>query len=167
VDDPRVVHRLEGPRGLRDDRPRLGGIEDAPRGDTPGQGLALDAGHDDVRGLGAVGQVGLAVVVHVGDAGVLQRRHRARLVAEPGLRGVVDQPVEQFHRDRATEDAVGRSPHLTHAAGGDGGVQAVAVVDEQAGGEHMVAVPTGLAGIPASGRGRDLLAGNAEPGQVV
>jgi hypothetical protein len=167
VDHPGVVHRLQGLCGLLDDRPCLRGAEDAGLGDAPGQGLTLDAGHDDVRRPGAVGQVGLAVVVHVGDAGVLQRSHRARLVAEPGLRGVVDQPVQQLHSDRATEDKVRRPPHLTHAPGGDGGIQAVAVVDEQPGSQHMVAIPSGLAGMRGGHSDRDLLAGNAEPDRVV
>ena len=85
--------------------------------------VALDELHHQVRGvLGAVDDGGgLAVVVHRGDAGVVQRRGRAGLGAEPVQElGVPAQlRLEHLDGDAAVQPGVRGLPDLAHAADGD------------------------------------------------
>jgi hypothetical protein len=83
---PAWVHGVQCPRCLRDDGHRLGRAEPAGRGDQLIEGLALDVGRDEERGPRVGTRV---VVVDVGHARVVQGRHAAGFVVEPGGEGRV------------------------------------------------------------------------------
>src|SRR5206468_11557348 len=72
-------------------------------------------------------QLAFAVVVHLGDPGVVEHRRGARLGAKPfDELGVLGELLfEHLDRNAAAEPAVDRLPHLAHAAGGDEALQAV------------------------------------------
>jgi hypothetical protein len=74
-------------------------------------------------------ELGLAVVVDAGDAGVIEHGDRAGLCAEPldelGVGGELS--LEHLDGDLATQPGVDALPHLTHAAGSNQPLQPVAV----------------------------------------
>ena len=79
----------------------------------------------------------LAVVVHRGDAGVVQRGDGAGLDPEPvqELRVARQLGAQDLHGDVAAQPDVFGLPHLAHPADGDAPVELVAVGDAVAGGE--------------------------------
>ena len=134
---------------------------DKPAGafDDRVQWLAVDQFHHQVRGAALAVHLGLAVVVHAGDAGVVEHRDRAGLGPEAfdelGVGGVLG--LEYLDRDAAAEPGVHAFPHLAHTAGGDQPLQPVATGqrDSDAGAHDrsrnaaaMVARPMGAATAP-------------------
>ena len=92
------------------------------------QRLTVDQFHHQVGGAALAVHVGLAVVVHAGDAGVVEHRDGACLGAEPfdelGVLRILG--LEHLDRDAAAQAGVDAFPHLAHAAGGDQSLQPVA-----------------------------------------
>ena len=91
------------------------------------QRLTVDQFHHQIGGATLVVHLGLAIVVHAGDAGVVEHRGGARLnpesLDELGVRG--EFLLEHLDRDAPAQPAVHRLPHLAHAAGGDQALQAI------------------------------------------
>lgn len=127
VDDAPVVRRVQRLRHLGHDRHRLGDLELPGGFDPPRQRLTGDELHHQVVGPAAAGQVVLTAVEDLDHAGVAQRGHDPGLGTESGDEvGVGHQGGKQhLHRDRTTEDQVGGTPDVAHAAGGDTVIQAV------------------------------------------
>jgi hypothetical protein len=127
VHDPAEVGGVQRLRDLRHDRHGLADVEPAGGLDPLGQRLAGHELHDQVVGPAAVGQVVLAAVEDLDDAGVPQGGHDPRLGTEAGDEvGVGDQRRQQdLDRDLTAEDEVLGTPDVAHAARGDTLVQAV------------------------------------------
>ena len=144
-----LVRGLQCPRGLLHDPQGLLGVERAA-GDQRRQRLAADELHHQVRGAGVADRaVVLAVVVHRGDPGVVERRDGTGLDAEPvqELRVVGQLGAQHLDRDVPPEPDVLGLPHLAHAADGDAPVQLVAAGDPVAGGEHSHRPPPAAVGV--------------------
>src|SRR5690606_34430088 len=119
-------------------------LDPAFPGEDPGERLPADHLHHQVgeivAALGVRNAGGrLAVVVHRGDARVVERGRGACLGAEPvqelGVPGQLG--LEDLHRHRPVQPGVRGLPHLTHTADRDARVQAVSVGEQQAcGGRH-------------------------------
>ena len=123
-----VVRDVQGACRLADDVQRRVGAEPALDGQDPRQCLARHQLHHEEGEL-----VLLAVVVHLGDAAVLQRRGEPRLGAEPHPEALVGDVLllEHLDRDRPAEELVGRLPDLAHATGGQTLVKAVSVAENE------------------------------------
>ncbi len=139
------VRGLQREAGLLQDVQGLLGGEAVVLGQDRGQRLALDQLHHQVRGvLRPVRQRGgLAVVVHGGDAGVVERCGRASLGAEAVQElGVAAQlRLEHLHRDPAVQSGVRGVPHLTHPADRDPAIEPVAIGEQLSRGQHRLSSP--------------------------
>jgi hypothetical protein len=134
VNDALLVRGVQRVGRLRHERHRAGRGEPADARERARERVALDILHDQERGA-----VLAAVVVDVDDTGVVDRRHRAGLAAEPLLEArLLQQGREQhLHRHGSAEHVVGAAPHVAHAAAGDALVQAVPAAQHRAWTQHV------------------------------
>ena len=129
-----AVHQAGGVRDLQCAAGLLEHVQRVPQRQPAGafehrvQRLAVDEFHHQIGGAALAVHIGFAVVVHAGDAGMVEHRDGAGLGAEPfdelRVRGVLG--FEHLDGDAPAEPAVDGLPHLAHAAGGDEALQPVA-----------------------------------------
>ncbi|BCB77337.1 hypothetical protein Pflav_037470 [Phytohabitans flavus] len=121
MDDAALVYRVEGLGRLGHDPHRDGRGQPLLAGYARGERLAVDELHHQVRGAPALGELALASVVHLDDAGVAYGGEHPRLGQEARSEPRVGRQAGQQHldRDRAAEGQVGRPPHVAHPTGGD------------------------------------------------